>query len=83
MGEKAFYDNQIKRLKKYISDLNVRPILFVGSGFSQRYINTPNWEGLLNYLINENTMINKPLQYYIQKFNGDLSEVATELVKFY
>lgn len=33
MGEKAFYDNQIKRLKKYISDLNVRPILFVGSGF--------------------------------------------------
>ncbi|MDW4268632.1 SIR2 family protein [Staphylococcus saprophyticus] len=83
MGEKEFYKNQINNLEKYIKKMNVRPILFIGSGFSQRYINAPNWEGLLEYLIEENTMIKMPLQYFIQQFDGDLSMVATELVKFY
>lgn len=78
-----FYKKQIDNLKDYIHDMNVRPIFFIGSGFSQRYIKTPNWEELLDYLIKSNSMIKRPLQYYIQKFDGDLSAIATELVSFY
>lgn len=83
MGEKDFYLKQIDNLREYIKEMNVRPIFFIGSGFSQRYIKTPNWEELLKYLIEANSMIDRPLQYYIQKYEGDLSEVATELVNFY
>lgn len=83
MGDKDFYKKQIDNLSDYIHEMNSRPIFFIGSGFSQRYIKTPNWEELLEYLIEDNSMITRPLQYYIQKFDGDLSEVATELVGFY
>jgi hypothetical protein len=60
-----------------------RPILFIGSGFSQRYINSPTWPGLLKQLIDENPKIEMPMQFFIQEHNGDFAKIASELVDYY
>ena len=60
-----------------------RPILFIGSGFSQRYINSPTWSELLKKLIEENPEIEMPLEYYIQEHDGDYAKIASQLVDYY
>lgn len=70
-------------LKQYITDMKSRPILFVGSGFSRRYIGAPSWLGLLEQLINENPKITVPIEYFIQEHDGDNAEIASELVEYY
>lgn len=44
-----------------------QPILFVGSGFSKRYIGAPNWEELLKNLAQRCPLIVQDLAYYKQK----------------
>ena len=36
-------------LKRIVRDFSSAPFLFVGSGFSRRYMNTPSWEELLTH----------------------------------
>ncbi len=44
-----------------------QPILFVGSGFSKRYIGAPNWEELLKTLAQRCPLIVQDFAYYKQK----------------
>lgn len=39
-------------LKPLLSKADSMPFLFLGSGFSRRYLNTPNWIDLLEYVAN-------------------------------
>jgi SIR2-like domain len=79
----VYLDNSLKELKEYISDIKSRPILFIGSGFSQRYINSPTWGGLLKQLIEKNPEIKRPMQFFIQEHNGDYAKIASDLVDYY
>lgn len=62
-----------------LQDLNsfkTAPFLFVGSGFTRRYLGSENWKDLLKkYCVNGM----KPFDYYYSKANGDLPSVATEM----
>lgn len=79
----SYIQSSLEHLKTYIKDMKSRPILFVGSGFSQRYINSPTWYGLLKQLIEENPEIEMPIEYYVQEHDGDFANIATELVDSY
>lgn len=52
------------------------PFLFLGSGFTRHYLNTPDWEGLLSHFSKKH--INA---YYTSLNTNELSKVATEIAK--
>ncbi|MFV8805593.1 SIR2 family protein [Aerococcus urinaeequi] len=80
---KSYLQDSLDKLNKYIKEVGSRPIFFVGSGISQRYMNTPTWEKLLEILIDENPLIDMPLEYFIQEYDGDFAKVASALVDYY
>lgn len=49
-----------------LSEYECQPILFVGSGLSQRYFGAPTWNGLLEELAEDCPLIDKPLNYYLE-----------------
>lgn len=56
-----------------------QPILFIGSGISQRYFSAPTWEKLLEKAVELCPTIDKPYAYYKQKFNDPIA-IADELI---
>lgn len=65
-------ENQISELMKKYS---VCPYLFVGSGFSRRYLDLENWEGLLRKFCSEI----KSYDYYRTKCNGHMPRIASAM----
>nr|WP_319999943.1 SIR2 family protein [uncultured Draconibacterium sp.] len=69
---KEFKEDLIKHFQKF----NTAPFLFIGSGFSRRYINLETWGELLTKIIEE---INgtKPYEYYQSKTKSDNAKIAS------
>ena len=78
-----YLEHSLEKIKNYLFDVKTRPILFIGSGLSQRYINTPTWSELLEQLINENPDIKNPLQYYLQQYSKNYPKIASILTGKY
>lgn len=77
-----YLSERLSSLKSNMYDSGSRPILFVGTGLSRRYIGAPDWRGLLNLLILQNPNIRFPLGYY-QQDSKDLAEVASKIINDY
>ncbi len=71
-----------KILEENIADKGNRPIFFIGSGMTRRYLEGPDWKGLLEKLIKIES-IDKPYEYFVQKFNGNFEKIASELQDIY
>ncbi|WP_374963261.1 SIR2 family protein [Lysinibacillus sp. RS5] len=78
----AYLQERLETLKSLIDDTGVRPIFFIGSGMSRRYINAPDWKGLLEFLIKNNPLCKYPIAYYIQN-NSDNPSIASQLIEEY
>jgi len=58
-------------ISEVVSQFNTVPFLFVGSGLSRRYLNTPDWKGLLAYFAGKIT--DDPFAYnsYLSRANAE------------
>jgi hypothetical protein len=61
-------------LVENLKDFKTAPFLFIGSGFSRRYIGLEDWEGLLKTLCAEYL---KDFKYYHSSANSDLTITAS------
>ncbi|MBP3035076.1 SIR2 family protein [Arthrobacter sp. zg-ZUI100] len=59
--------NSTDQLRSLLVSSKTLPVLFVGSGLSRRYIDSPDWEGLLSQLAG---LTGRPLSYYEGKVGG-------------
>lgn len=59
----------IKELRKFLA----APFLFIGSGFSRRYLGTEDWSGLLRRFCIEGM---REYEYYFSMANSDLTKTA-------
>ena len=62
-----------EKLEQIFKESYSYPFLFVGSGFSQRYLNTENWEDLLRLFCEDI----QRYEYYVSKANGYKPSIAT------
>lgn len=75
-------------IAEIMTDLEVQPILFVGSGMSQRYFGTPTWKNLMKLLVEKCPELNeKKFAFYEQQFRGvdstDYTLMASSFVEAY
>lgn len=55
-----------------LDDMGVQPILFIGSGISQRYFGGPSWDSLLAILAQQCPVIDQDFAYYKQRHQSPI-----------
>ncbi|MFD1885491.1 SIR2 family NAD-dependent protein deacylase [Paenibacillus wenxiniae] len=78
-----YLKDSLYKISTLLNDSNSRPILFVGAGISRRYIKSPNWIGLLEYLIEANSNKKYPIGYYTQERMDNLPQVGSLIATEY
>jgi len=64
------------QLSSHLGEFKSAPFLFIGSGFSRRYLGLEDWKGLLRKF---SDISGKSYEYYFSKANGDLPQLASLL----
>lgn len=78
------YQEEIEAdVAEILQQASCQPILFVGSGFTRRFANGPNWEELLTQLANGCPLINKNFAYYKQTYKDDLKKIGSVFSDLY
>lgn len=77
MNYKQYQEEVSEDIAAVLSAASCQPILFVGSGFTKRYANGPNWEELLRALAMQCPRIDKDFAYYKQTYHGDLKRIGS------
>ena len=78
----AYVEEQTLAVKNCLKDLGCQPVIFLGSGLSQRYADGPSWRDLLSEAIDSNPHIKQEFAYFLQA-HGTLPAVGTALVDAY
>lgn len=82
MSYEEYKDRITESIRTCKEEMGVQPILFFGSGMSQRYAKTPTWLGLLSMLCDMCPKINMPISYFQQQ-HSSMVDIGTELARFY
>ncbi|WP_447809832.1 SIR2 family protein [Pseudomonas putida] len=77
-----YIEDVTEDIKTCIGDMACQPILFVGSGFTKRYLKGPNWEELLKELAARCPEITRQFAYYKQRY-PDFVDIGTEFSERY
>jgi hypothetical protein len=64
------------QFKQHISKFSTSPFLFIGSGFSRRYLGLPTWELLLMEICDD-LKLKKPYNFYKSNADSKLPKVAS------
>lgn len=74
---KAKYTNQIKEL---LAQTGARPVLFLGSGITKRYLDGPGWIELLQVVAGQADIDNERFNFLAQKSAGDMANLGSALI---
>jgi hypothetical protein len=66
----------VNQFKEHIAKFSTSPFLFIGSGFSRRYLGLPTWELLLMEIC-EDLGLKKPYNFYKSNADSKLPKVAS------
>lgn len=77
-----YREERTKDIRDCMNEMACQPILFVGSGLSKRYFDSPNWNELLEKLAKDCPLIDKDYAYYKQTID-DLPEIGALFAKHY
>ncbi|RRV04457.1 SIR2 family protein [Pseudomonas sp. v388] len=77
-----YIDDVSDDIKNCIQDMACQPILFIGSGFTKRYLGGAGWEELLKYLAEECPEIDRQFAYYKQRY-PDFVDIGTVFAEKY
>lgn len=69
-------EEKLEEMSRNLQEKNKQPIFFIGSGLSRRYLETPDWEGLLNKIAIET---NCDYQEIKNQCDGEYEKIAQEL----
>lgn len=83
MNFEEYKERIIIDIQACMEALQVQPILFVGSGLSQRYFNAPDWDNLMISLANVCPLIDKRFAYYQQNHDNDNIKIASVFAELY
>lgn len=67
----------MQTIEEIITSFKTTPILFVGSGLTRRYLNLPNWDGLLSHFANRMSKDSYIYAGYKNSANQDMPYTAT------
>lgn len=73
---RKLFMNFAEHFKQHISKFSTSPILFLGSGFSRRYLGLPTWRDLLVQACDD-LDLPRPYDYYKSNGSSDLPTVAS------
>lgn len=68
--------DKLEKMGQVLHDEKKPPIFFIGSGLSRRYLDTPNWEGLLREIAGK---VACEYETMAESCNGEYEEIAREL----
>lgn len=83
MNYKQYQEEIIADISSVLAEASCQPILFVGSGFTKRYADGPNWEELLKKLAQACPLIDKEFAYYKQAYGNDLKKIGSLFTDLY
>lgn len=69
-------EKKLKEMKQNLQEKGKRPIFFIGSGLSRRYLNSPDWKSLLEEIAKK---ANCDYKKIVESCNGEYEMIAQEL----
>lgn len=76
------YKNMMKTdIEECLNTMKSQPIIFIGSGFSRRYFDAPDWLNLLRKINEHHSVMQREFKYYTQKYNNDAIKIADSFIE--